>query len=79
MTAVSVQGLTKYFGERCLFSDVTFDIGDQDRVGFIGSNGCGKTTLFRMLIGEETADGGQIVRSKETRFGYMEQHTCNDD
>lgn len=79
MTAVSVQGLTKYFGERCLFSDVTFDVGDQDRVGFIGSNGCGKTTLFRMLIGDEAADGGQIVRSKETRFGYMEQHTCNDD
>ncbi len=78
MTAISVQALTKYFGERCLFSNVTFDVNEQDRVGFIGSNGCGKTTLFRMLIGSETADGGQVIRSKDTRFGYMEQHTCSD-
>lgn len=79
MTAVSVQGISKYFGERCLFSDVTFDVGEQDRVGFIGSNGCGKTTLFRILIGAESADDGQVIRAKDTRFGYMEQHTCNDD
>ncbi len=78
MSAVSVQGLIKYFGERLLFSDVTFDVGEQDRVGFIGGNGCGKTTLFRMLIGQEAVDGGAIVRSKETRIGYMEQHTCSD-
>ena len=78
MSAISVQGLTKYFGERLLFSDVTFDVAEQDRVGFIGSNGCGKTTLFRMLIGEEGTDGGAVIRSKETRIGYMEQHTCND-
>ncbi len=78
MSAISVQGLTKYFGERLLFSDVTFDVGEQDRVGFIGGNGCGKTTLFRMLIGQESVDGGGIVRSKETRIGYMEQHTCSD-
>lgn len=78
MSAISVQGLEKYFGERLLFSDVTFDVGEQDRVGFIGGNGCGKTTLFRMLIGQEALDGGVIVRSKETRIGYMEQHTCSD-
>jgi ATP-binding cassette subfamily F protein 3 len=76
MTAVSVQNLEKYFGERKLFSKVTFDVAEQDRVGFIGENGCGKTTLFRMLIGEESVDGGCVIRSKETRFGYMEQHTC---
>lgn len=78
MSAVSVQGLTKYFGERLLFSDVTFDVEEQDQVGFIGGNGCGKTTLFRMLIGQESVDGGVIVRSKDTRIGYMEQHTCSD-
>lgn len=79
MSAISVQGLTKYFGERLLFEGVTFDVYRQDRVGFIGENGCGKTTLFRMLIGQETADDGAVVRSKETRIGYMEQHTCNVD
>lgn len=76
MTAVSVQNLEKYFGERKLFSGVTFDVGEQDRVGFVGENGCGKTTLFRMLIGDETTDGGGIVKAKTVRFGYMEQHTC---
>ncbi len=77
MSAISVQGLTKYFGERLLFEGVTFDVDRQERVGFIGENGCGKTTLFRMLIGQESADKGTVVRSKDTRIGYMEQHTCS--
>ena len=76
MTALSVQNLQKYFGERALFSDLTFLVDSKDRVGLIGENGCGKTTLFRMIIGEEPADGGQIICSKDTRIGYMEQHTC---
>lgn len=76
MTALSVQNLQKYFGERALFSDLTFLVNQKDRVGLIGENGCGKTTLFRIIIGEEPADGGQIICAKETRIGYMEQHTC---
>ncbi len=76
MTILSAKGLSKYYGERQLFSDLTFSLGETDRIGFIGENGCGKTTLFRMLVGEESADGGEIVRAKELRIGYMEQHTC---
>ena len=76
MTILSAKGLYKYFGERELFSDLTFSVGESDRIGFIGENGCGKTTLFRMLVGEETVDGGEIVRAKELRIGYMEQHAC---
>ncbi len=73
-TAVSVQALEKSFGERTLFAGVTFAVGGQDRVGLIGENGSGKTTLFRLLTGDLAADGGQIVCSKNTRIGYMEQH-----
>lgn len=78
MTCLSVHALTKYFGERSLFAGVTFDIGERDKVGLVGDNGSGKTTLFRMLTGEMPADSGEIVRSREARVGYLEQHACSD-
>ncbi len=74
MTVLSAHKLAKYFGERCLFDGVTFDIDEHDKVGLVGTNGCGKTTLFRLLTGEYTADGGDVTRAKDTRIGYMEQH-----
>lgn len=79
MSALSVHHLCKYFGERCLFDNVTFDVEEHDRLGLVGSNGSGKTTLFRLLIGEEAADGGDILLSKNTRIGYLEQHTLQDE
>ena len=78
MPVLSVHRLTKYFGERCLFADVTFDVDAKERVGFVGDNGCGKTTLFQMLIGKEPADDGEIVTRAGLRIGYMEQHVCRD-
>ena len=78
MTILSVHQLQKYFGERCLFDGVTFDVDAHDRIGFVGDNGCGKTTLFRMLTGDETIDGGQVVTAHGLRVGYMEQHVCRD-
>ena len=78
MTSLSVQHISKYFGEQRLFDGVTFDIGDRDKVGLVGANGCGKTTLFRILTGETAPDYGGIIRSKTTRIGYLEQHACSD-
>ena len=78
MTALSVHNLTKNFGERTLFSGLTFDVMEHDKVGLVGDNGCGKTTLFRMLTGELPQDGGEVVRAKGTAVGYMEQHVCAD-
>ena len=78
MTILSVHNLTKYFGERALFSGLSFDVGERDKIGFVGDNGCGKTTLFKLLTGEMSPDAGEAVRSKETRIGYMEQHACAD-
>ncbi len=79
MTALSANRISKYFGDRCLFESSSFDIGEHDRVGLIGDNGCGKTTLFRMLIGKEAADNGDIFVSKDTRIGYLAQHTLQDE
>ena len=78
MTILSVHKLEKNFGERCLFHDITFDVGDRDKIGLVGDNGCGKTTLFRMITGEIPHDAGEVVRTKDTRIGYMEQHACAD-
>lgn len=65
MTSLSVQNIGKHFGERRLFDGVTFDIGDRDKIGLVGANGCGKTTLFRILTGELSPDSGGIVRAKK--------------
>ena len=79
MTVLSVHNLTKSFGDRTLFERLTFDIAEHDRVGLIGSNGCGKSTLFRLVTGEHAPDSGEILTAKGIRIGYLEQHTLSDD
>ncbi len=79
MAIVSVQNLTLAFGENTLFSDVSFEINEKDRVGFIGSNGAGKTSLFKILTGKYSPTGGAAFIGKNVRLGYMEQHTCSEN
>ncbi len=79
MSALSAHRVSKYFGDRCLFDKLSFDVGEHDRIGLVGSNGSGKTTLFRLLIGEESTDSGDILLSKNTRIGYLEQHTLQNE
>ena len=78
MPALSVRNLTMTFIERNLFKDVSFDIENNDKVGFIGANGVGKTTLFKILNGEISPTSGTVTFEKNTRVGYMEQHACNN-
>jgi len=78
MPLLSAHHLSKYFGERKLFADVSFDVEEKSRIGFVGANGCGKTTLFHMLTGELSPDDGQVVKMKHTRIGYMQQHMSGD-
>ncbi|MGN0501550.1 MAG: ABC-F family ATP-binding cassette domain-containing protein [Ruminococcus sp.] len=78
MPALSVRNLTMTFIERNLFTDVSFDIENNDKVGFIGANGVGKTTLFKILNGEISPTSGTVTFEKNTRIGYMEQHACNN-
>ena len=78
MALLTVHNLTKYFGDRCLFSGVGFEIGERDKIGLVGDNGSGKTTLLRILTGEYSSDGGGAAFSRDTRLGYMEQHTGID-
>ena len=77
MTLVGVNNLKKSFGENVLFDKAGFDVGDHDKIGLVGVNGTGKTTLFKLLIGNMTQDGGEIVKSKLCKFGYMEQQVLD--
>jgi len=71
--ALSARGLAKSFGDRTLFDDVEFEIEQGWRVGLIGPNGCGKTTLLKMITGEEAATAGEIQLSKVAKIGFFDQ------
>lgn len=77
MPVLSVHNLSMSFVEQILFNDVSFDIEKGDKIGFIGANGVGKTTLFKILNGELSPDDGSVFKSKDTIVGYMQQHACN--
>ena len=70
---IQLSGLTKRFGDRVLLDDVTWQVGDGDRVGLAGPNGAGKTTLLRILAGLDDADLGQVVRPTGLTVGYLPQ------
>lgn len=78
MTVLNLQNVSFWFGERELFSKVNFNINEKEKVGFVGANGVGKTTLFNLIRGQLEPTEGEIVKSKDVRVGYMEQHTCSE-
>lgn len=78
MPIISAHKLTKEFADRILFKDADFAIEKGDTVGFIGANGVGKTTLFKMIIGKELATSGEIIKASGISVGYLEQHVCRD-
>ena len=78
MAIVTVNGLCMEFGEQRLFDGMTFEIQEGDRIGLIGVNGCGKTTLFKLLTGEYYPTKGSIILNKNASVGYMEQHVCRN-
>lgn len=71
---ISIENLTKSFGDQLLFDKISFKLGSRERIGVVGRNGHGKTTLFRMIIGEEHPDGGTIMIPRNYRIGYVRQH-----
>ena len=79
MPLISLSGVKKTFAERLLFEDVSFDVSEKDRVGLVGVNGCGKTTLFRIIMGLEPIDSGSIYKSSELKVGVMNQSVENFD
>ena len=73
MSLINVSSLSKSFGAEDLFSGVTFSVAKGARLALVGPNGIGKTTLLRIIIGQEEASGGTITRAKNLRTGYLSQ------
>lgn len=70
---LQVEGLSKSFGDRLLFSDVTFGVFQGDKIGLVAHNGAGKSTLLSILAGRESRDGGEVVYRNGLNVGYLEQ------
>lgn len=73
MNYLSVDGISKSFGIKTLFSDVTFGIEKGDKAALIASNGSGKSTLLKIIVGRESMDTGTVTFANDIRVGYLEQ------
>jgi ATP-binding cassette subfamily F protein 3 len=73
MSLITVSNLSKSFGPLDLFSGVSFAVPKGSRLALVGPNGCGKTTLLRILVGLDESSGGKISRAKAVRIGYLPQ------
>jgi len=69
-----VEDLTKRYGDKLLFQDLSFDVPRGKRLGIMGANGCGKTTLLRILLGDEEPTSGEVQRGHLVFPGYLDQH-----
>ncbi len=80
MSLLTAQNLTFGFLDGVLFKGAAFKVEENDKIGLIGANGTGKTSLFKLIIGEYSPNEGGIVRGKDVRIGYMEQYLeCEDN
>ncbi|MDD6563811.1 MAG: ABC-F family ATP-binding cassette domain-containing protein [Clostridiales bacterium] len=78
MILLNGSNLKKMFFDETLFSDVSFNVSDKDKIGFVGINGAGKSTLFKIINGLMDYDEGEIFKNKLTNIGYLDQYTCTD-
>lgn len=74
MNILNIEHISKIYGDKVIFEDASFGIHEGDKIGIIGINGTGKTTLLRMAAGIEEPDSGQIVRQNGLRIAYLPQN-----
>lgn len=74
MNILNIEHVSKIFGEKTIFEDASFGIQEGDKIGIIGINGTGKTTLLKMAAGMEEPDEGQVVRQNGLKIAYLPQN-----
>ena len=74
MNVLNLEHISKIYGEKKVFDDVSFGIHEADKIGVIGINGTGKTTLLKMIAGLEIPDEGEVIRQKGLRIAYLPQN-----
>ncbi|CAH0415750.1 ABC-F family ATP-binding cassette domain-containing protein [Periweissella fabaria] len=79
MQQLRVEGLTSVYGEKTLFKDISFLINETDRIGLIGVNGSGKTSLLNVIADLNSADQGQIIKPNDYRVSYLKQQPELDE
>jgi len=78
MSLITAANLSKAYGPDDIFSGISLSIPGNARIGLVGVNGVGKTTLLRILLGEEEASSGAVHRAKALRMGYLPQEAVTD-
>ena len=73
MNYLSIENLSKSYGDRLLFADIAFGVDEGEKIGIVARNGTGKSTLLRILAGEESPDDGKVVYRRDLRVGYLPQ------
>jgi len=71
---ITINNLSKSYGQRVLFENLSFSVGKGEKIGLVGRNGYGKTTLLKMITGEVEFDSGEIQIPKNYKIGYLKQH-----
>lgn len=79
MNILSLENVSKNYGIKPLFDNVTIGLEDRDKIGIIGANGSGKTTFLRVVAGAETPDTGKITRAQSKTLAYLAQNPAIDD
>ncbi len=78
MGVIQLEGVSKTYGDRVLFREITWQLSGRERIGLVGPNGIGKTTLCRILVGLESPDTGRVSRARETTVGYLPQEAAGE-
>src|SRR5690554_5683927 len=73
MNYLSVENISKSFGERVLFEDLSFGINKDQKIAFVAKNGTGKTSILKIITGEDTPDSGQVVTRKGIKMAFLSQ------
>ncbi|MRZ80179.1 ABC-F type ribosomal protection protein [Paeniclostridium sordellii] len=73
MIELEVKNIKKYYGANLIFEDINFDVKTKERVGIVGRNGCGKSSIFNIIVDKEKQDKGEILKRKNLKLGYLEQ------